>query len=125
MSEPHSLFNQPIFLTFTLYCTATRIGEIVKVTGNAPQLGDWNPFNALTLHTTPDTFPVWSAGIIMSKSQFDNLQLLEYKYIITSKDVPNSEVIWESFPGNRQAQLNQLQNLVVTGVWNDNNLIQL
>lgn len=106
MSDAHSVFNQPIFVTFTLYCTATRNGEIVKVTGNTPQLGDWNPFNALTLHTTNETYPLWSAGIIMNKSQLES-QLLEYKYIITSKETPQSESIWESFPGNRQTHLSK------------------
>lgn len=28
--------NQPMFVTFKLYCNATRVGEIVKVSGNCP-----------------------------------------------------------------------------------------
>jgi hypothetical protein len=41
------------------------MGEIVKVTGSGPELGNWNPANALTLHTSKEEFPIWRAGIFI------------------------------------------------------------
>jgi hypothetical protein len=41
-----------VAIKFRLYCSQTRMGEIIKVTGSGPELGNWNPVNALTLHTT-------------------------------------------------------------------------
>jgi hypothetical protein len=57
--------KKAVALKFRLYCTATRMGEIVKVTGDCPELGNWNPANALTLHTSPTDFPIWRAGILV------------------------------------------------------------
>lgn len=54
-----------IAIKFRLYCTQTRVGEVVKVTGSGPELGDWNPANALTLHTSKEEFPIWRAGIFI------------------------------------------------------------
>jgi hypothetical protein len=65
-------------LNIHLYCTATRLGEVVKVTGNCPQLGNWNAQNSLTLHTTEADYPIWKAGILIDSG----LTELEYKYII-------------------------------------------
>ena len=48
------------------------MGEIIKVTGSGPELGNWNPVNALTLHTTQDEFPIWRAGIFIDPDRQPN-----------------------------------------------------
>ena len=68
-------------LKFKLYCTSTRLGETVKVTGNCPELGNWNPSNALSLCTNDDEFPMWHAGLFINFGRLDN-GVLQYKYII-------------------------------------------
>lgn len=57
--------NTAVAIKFRLYCTQTRMGEIVKITGSGPELGNWNPAHALTLHTSKDEFPIWRAGIFI------------------------------------------------------------
>ena len=52
-----------------VYCTQTRIGETVKVTGSGPELGDWNPANALTLYTNDKEYPIWRAGIFIDQER--------------------------------------------------------
>lgn len=54
---------------FMVYCTQTKIGETVKVTGSGPELGDWNPANALTLYTNDKEYPIWRAGIFIDQER--------------------------------------------------------
>ena len=54
----------------------------MKVTGSGPELGCWNPANALTLHTSSQEFPVWRAGIFIDPERQPNPSAFEYKYII-------------------------------------------
>ena len=42
---------------------------MVKVTGSGPELGNWNPSNALTLYTSKNEFPIWRAGIFIDKER--------------------------------------------------------
>ena len=58
---------------------------MVKVTGNCPELGDWNASNAFALNTNPSDFPIWKAGLLINMSGFQQGQKLEYKYIIVPK----------------------------------------
>lgn len=73
-----------IAIKFRLYCSHTRIGEIVKVTGSGPELGNWNIDNALTLYSSKDEFPIWKGGIFIDPERQPNPDNFEYKYIIVS-----------------------------------------
>lgn len=72
--------------------TTTWYGQEVHVVGSIPELGDWNPSNAVKLHA--DDYPVWKGqASIPAGTPF------EYKYI---KMNPDGGVEWES-GGNRSA----------------------
>jgi hypothetical protein len=111
--------NTAVAIKFRLYCTQTRMGEIVKVTGSGPELGNWNPAHALTLHTSKDEFPIWRAGIFIDYERQPDPDVLEYKYIIVPYKSNNEEspqeprvaltsVYWENFEGNRNVSLSQM-----------------
>lgn len=90
--------NTAVAIKFRLYCTQTRMGEIVKVTGSGPELGNWNPAHALTLHTSKEEFPIWRAGIFIDYERQPDPDTLSYKYIIVpyqSNQVDNEYVIGE------------------------------
>ena len=67
-----------------MHCAQTRLGEIVKVTGSGPELGNWNPANALTMYTNDHEYPIWRAGIIIDPNMQPDPEIFEYKYIIVS-----------------------------------------
>ena len=56
-----------IAVKFRVYCSQTRYGQLVKVTGNGKELGDWNPQNAFTLHTSKEEYPIWRGGIFIDR----------------------------------------------------------
>lgn len=91
----------------TFAVTATTIwGENVFVAGNRPELGDWNPANALPLSAA--TYPVWRGTV--------NLPLnvgFEYKYIKKN----GSQVIWETGP-NRVRSTGQC-SITLNDTWRD------
>ncbi len=68
---------------------STNWGQDVYVVGNVPELGNWNPANAIPLSAA--NYPVWSGSIA-----FPANTTIEYKYIIKE----GSNVIWEN-GGNR------------------------
>jgi len=39
--------------------TLTELSQVVKVCGNVPELGSWNPHNAITLCTEESVYPTW------------------------------------------------------------------
>ena len=55
--------------------------------------GNWKADKALTLATSPATYPVWE-GTALVYTGF----ALEYKYIVTKKE----DVQWENGPVNRR-----------------------
>ena len=70
------------------------MGEIIKVTGSGPELGNWNPVNALTLHTTQDEFPIWRAGIFIDPDRQPNSEVFEYKYIkVQNKNNSEKDIV--------------------------------
>ena len=86
------------------------MGEVVKVTGAGPELGAWNPANALTLYTTKEEFPVWRGGIFVDRDRQPDSQNLEYKYIILphhqeKREFKPENALWENFEGNRTVSL--------------------
>ena len=92
-----------IAIKFRVYCTQTKPGETVKVTGSGPELGNWDPKNALSLYTNEDEFPIWRAGIFIDRERQPDINKMHYKYIIDSKE--KDEVYWENFSGDRNITL--------------------
>ncbi|KAI9433226.1 glycoside hydrolase [Lactarius indigo] len=74
------------------YENATTIyGDNIFVVGSAPQLGNWDPSNAIPLD--PTNYPVWAATVYLpSNTPF------QYKFI---RKQSNGTIVWESDP-NRQ-----------------------
>ncbi len=68
---------------------STYFGQNVFVVGNVPELGNWNPSNAVPLGTA--NYPIWDGSVT-----FPANTTVEYKYII----IENGTVIWEN-GGNR------------------------
>lgn len=111
-------------IKFYLHCSQTRKGETVKVTGNRPELGNWNVANALSLFTSAEDYPIWQAGIFV---QLDQLQDVEYKYVIVKDHLDASAPpIWENFEGNRALQFSsgRLEECV-QDVFNERSLARL
>ncbi|KAL2154139.1 hypothetical protein VTH82DRAFT_2815 [Thermothelomyces myriococcoides] len=67
-------------------------GETVKIVGNSPELGNWNPVNAVTLDASQYTSsnPLWSVVVRLSPGMS-----IQYKYIKVSQ---SGTVTWESDP---------------------------
>ena len=108
------------------------MGETVKVTGSGPELGDWNPANALTLYTNDKEYPIWRAGIFIDQERQWDENSIEYKYIITAarSDSEDKNSIppapyWENFEGNRTITLRQSGEVQVQDVFNELKLIKL
>ncbi|EFQ30066.1 glycosyl hydrolase family 15 [Colletotrichum graminicola M1.001] len=70
----------------------TQFGQTIKIVGNIPSLGNWNPSNAVTLSASGYTSanPVWSVTV-----QLPAGQPIQYKYInVASNGTPT----WENDP---------------------------
>ena len=89
-------------LKFQLICKNTVFGENVSLVGNQTQLGNWETNKSIELKTDKHIFPLWESNLI----SFNNNSNLEYKYIISNKN--SHSVKWESFQGNRQLNLSNL-----------------
>ena len=112
-----------IAIKFRVYCTQTKHGETVKVTGSGPELGNWDPANALSLYTNDDEFPIWRAGIFIDRERQPDINNMDYKYIISHKD--KEDTYWENFSGNRSISLNSGGELMIQDVFNEKKLIKL
>eukprot|EP00929_Paragymnodinium_shiwhaense_P007909 TRINITY_DN111832_c0_g1_i1.p1 TRINITY_DN111832_c0_g1~~TRINITY_DN111832_c0_g1_i1.p1 ORF type:complete len:1047 (-),score=145.33 TRINITY_DN111832_c0_g1_i1:154-3294(-) len=73
----------------------TSCGTDIRVVGSAEELGGWNPNHAVALGTDGQTYPKWSAGIWMLRSEACKA---EYKFIKVS---PNGPVEWEPCDNRR------------------------
>ena len=89
-------------LKFQLICKNTVFGENVSLLGNQTQLGNWDINKSIELKTDKHIFPLWESNPI----SFNNNSNLEYKYIISNKN--SHSIKWESFQGNRQLNLSNL-----------------
>ena len=89
-------------LKFQLICKNTVFGENVSLLGNQTQLGNWDTNKSVELKTDKHIFPLWESNPI----SFNNNSNLEYKYIISNKN--SHSIKWESFQGNRQLNLSNL-----------------
>ncbi|KDN65985.1 putative glycosyl hydrolase family 15 [Colletotrichum sublineola] len=70
----------------------TQFGQTIKIVGNIPSLGNWNPRNAVTLSASGYTpaNPVWSVTVELPAGQ-----AIQYKYInVASSGTPT----WENDP---------------------------
>ena len=86
-------------LKFQLICKNTYFGENVYLAGNSSSLGNWNTNKSIKLNTDSNKFPLWESNLISFKSKTN----LEYKFIIKGQE--NNDIKWESFSGNRQLAL--------------------
>ncbi|GAB1311163.1 alpha-amylase [Madurella fahalii] len=73
----------------------TVLGETVKVTGNVPALGNWNPSNAVTLNSSRYTQsnPLWDGTVSLPPGT-----VVEYKFIKVSSS--SGSVAWEADPNH-------------------------
>ncbi|KAL1838780.1 hypothetical protein VTJ49DRAFT_2208 [Mycothermus thermophilus] len=86
-----------VYVTFNERVT-TQWGETVKVVGNVPELGNWDPSKAVTLSASgyAGNNPLWSLTVPIKAAG----KTVQYKYI----KISNGQVIWESDP-NRSITL--------------------
>ncbi|MFC9220384.1 carbohydrate-binding module family 20 domain-containing protein [Streptomyces hygroscopicus] len=84
----------------------TTWGENAYVVGNAAQLGNWNPDNALKLD--PAAYPVWKRDVALPAGIS-----FEYKYL--RKDA-NGKVTWES-GANRTATVSSSDTVALNDTW--------
>jgi phosphoglucan,water dikinase len=91
--------KQPKFI-FNIVCKETKLGENVYLTGNSNELGNWDPHKSIQMKTDSKLFPQWESDPIKL-----NTKKLEYKYFIKS----GNNCRWESFQGNREISLVDLQ----------------
>jgi glucoamylase len=70
----------------------TIYGQTIKIVGNIPALGNWNPANAVALDASRYTSqnPLWQATITLTAGQ-----VIQYKYINVAS---NGAVTWEKDP---------------------------
>ncbi|KAK3314938.1 glucan 1, 4-alpha-glucosidase [Apodospora peruviana] len=82
---------QEVLVIFNELAT-TSWGQTIKIVGNVPALGSWNPSNAVTLSANQYTSsnPLWSATIALPAGQS-----ITYKYIRVNSD---GSVAWEADP---------------------------
>ncbi|KAH7347120.1 glucoamylase [Plectosphaerella cucumerina] len=80
-----------VAVTFNARVT-TQFGQTIKVVGNVPQLGNWNPSNAIALNANQYTAsnPLWQTTINLPAGQS-----IQYKYINVAS---NGAVTWEKDP---------------------------
>jgi len=90
-------FSSPISVIFNVR-VETAFGEAVYVTGNAAQLGEWNPLKAVALITNSSSFPLWSTCVSLLPAS------VEYKYIIR-KNRSEESFRWEEIESNRKVDL--------------------
>ncbi|KAH8986654.1 glycoside hydrolase [Lactarius hatsudake] len=69
----------------------TTYGENVFVVGNMPQLGNWDPSNAIPLD--PTNYPMWAATTYLPSNT-----TFQFKFI---RKVSNGTVVWASDPNNQ------------------------
>ncbi|KAH8986763.1 glycoside hydrolase [Lactarius hatsudake] len=69
----------------------TTYGENVFVVGSMPQLGNWDPSNAIPLD--PTNYPMWAATTYLPSNT-----TFQFKFI---RKVSNGTVVWASDPNNQ------------------------
>lgn len=77
----------PVSATFRATAT-TSWGQNLYVTGNLPDLGNWDPAKAVPLTTGATTYPIWSGA-----HQLPPNTTVQYKYF---KKNPDGTITWEN-----------------------------
>jgi hypothetical protein len=86
------------FVTFTVTCADTRIGDEVVLLGSRIELGLWDINKAVRLTTDAHSFPQWTTEVSMSGAGIP----FEFKFLIKSSD---GRCRWESVERNRRANI--------------------
>eukprot|EP00931_Biecheleriopsis_adriatica_P006298 TRINITY_DN107711_c0_g1_i1.p1 TRINITY_DN107711_c0_g1~~TRINITY_DN107711_c0_g1_i1.p1 ORF type:complete len:316 (-),score=39.67 TRINITY_DN107711_c0_g1_i1:15-962(-) len=81
-----------VWVIFEVRCPTVN-NEDVRLVGSLPELGSWNPAEALPLKTSERTYPVWQTAELPLPSQPH--EVVQYKYI---KVFGGSVVQWEAGP---------------------------
>ena len=84
----------------------TSWGQSIRVVGNHPALGSWNPASGVTLSAA--TYPVWRAQVAIAAGT-----AVEYKYVRVD---PDGRVTWES-GGNRVVTVPTSGLLALSDTW--------
>jgi len=100
--KPNDSYLGPLFTRVAFRCRApvTQVGEVVAVCGELPEFGGWDPTQALRLHTTPDTYPIWQSETVLIGTYVSQVQ---YKYVVVAADGSLAAgTRWEEIQANRQ-----------------------
>ncbi|KAI9456015.1 glycoside hydrolase [Lactarius psammicola] len=87
-------FAQQVPVLFYVNATTTY-GDNIFVVGSMPQLGNWDPSNAIPLD--PTNYPVWAATVYLPSNV-----AFQYKFI---RKESNGNVVWESDPNRKDTTL--------------------
>mmetsp|Transcript_26621 Transcript_26621/g.79420 ORF Transcript_26621/g.79420 Transcript_26621/m.79420 type:complete len:1165 (-) Transcript_26621:106-3600(-) len=77
---------------------SVSFGEVLRVVGNHPSLGDWDPARGHLLDTSEDIFPVWKSPAPIS---VEFQAKVEYKYVIVTNPNGVEQYRWETKEDNR------------------------
>jgi len=89
----------------------TRVGQDVYAVGDWPQLGSWNPADALAL--APSPFPRWSGS-----ATFPCGSSLTFKLVVVDS-TGELDPVWEPVADNRQVELPERGSVVVDMTWGE------
>ncbi|CAD8081675.1 unnamed protein product [Paramecium sonneborni] len=85
-----------ILVYFKVRCETHQQQEL-RIVGDIPVLGMWNPFNSLILHTNNEIYPFWVGQI---KEDLEQNTLIQFKAVIFECN----EIVWEQ-SDNRAIQI--------------------
>jgi len=74
----------------------TKYGDVVAVVGNVPNMGAWQPTEALHMSTTEQAYPTWHCEPLLLGSESTEI---EYKFLVISTE---GDVHWEPLLHNRR-----------------------
>ena len=88
------------------FSSQTIFGEKVRIVGNHPSLGNWDPWLGMQLTTDGNSYPLWIAPTPVSLPLSCEI---EYKYVYTSEQ---SAYRWEALKENRKLFLEHTNMLI-------------
>jgi len=96
--DSHWMFPMPcarevpseLLFAFSVHCPDTTPGQHLRVVGNIPSLGCWNPLRGLPLCTSAADFPAWRPTTLIRAAV---REYVEYKYVICNSD--GAAILWE------------------------------
>ncbi|CDJ48599.1 Calcium-dependent protein kinase, related, related [Eimeria brunetti] len=92
-------------------CQVTSLGDLLLLVGSSEELGSWQPERGIPLSTDALSFPLWRTAEIA----LDQPITVEYKFVIRRA---NGAIEWETFSGNRTADLRANAFSHIENVWN-------